>query len=275
MPHAEINGQRLYYEVHGEGEPLVMLMGLGGDLTAWARQLAEFGEHHKVIAVENRDVGRSSYADGPYEIADMAADTLALVDELGIDDFHLLGLSMGGAIAQQLSLRAPERVRTLTLCVTWAGSGPYGEHRSRILGEQYRRMSPEEQVDFLMLLTMTEDFHADSGSVAWLRQMILSNPNAQKTEGFVRQLDACGRHDLRDRLGELSIPTHVVGAEHDLMVPPWKSTELAELIPGAELTMLERAGHLINIEGAERFNAAVLGFLAEHSGAPERDAAQA
>jgi 3-oxoadipate enol-lactonase len=267
VAYAEVNGQRLYYEVHGEGEPLVLVMGLGGDLVAWARQIPEFAKRYRVIAIENRDVGRSSYADGPYEIADMADDTLAVLDELGVDDFHLLGVSMGGAISQQIALRAPERVRTLTLCVTWGGNGPYGEARARLLGEQYRRMSREEQVDYLMLLTMSEEFYRDPRAVTWLRGMILNNPHPQETEGFVRQLDACGRHDVRDRLGELSMPTHVVGAEHDVMVPPWKSTELAELIPGARLTMIERGAHLVNIEGAERFNEAVLGFLAEHSAA--------
>ena len=268
MPHAEVNGQRLYYEVHGEGEPLVIVMGLGGDLLAWARQIPEFAQRYKVIAIENRDVGRSSYADGPYEVADMADDTLAVLDELGFADFHVLGVSMGGAISQQVALKAPERVRTLTLCVTWGGSGPYGEARSKVLGAQYRRMSHEEQVEFLMLLGMTEDFYREPDTVAWLKRMIMSNPNPQQTDGFIRQLEACGRHDVRDRLGDLSMPVHVVGAEHDVMVPPWKSSELAELIPGAKLTMIERAAHLVNIEGAERFNAAVLEFLAEHASEP-------
>jgi len=268
VPHAEVNGQRLYYEVHGEGEPLVIVMGLGGDLLAWARQIPEFAQRYKVIAIENRDVGRSSYADGPYEIADMADDTLAVLDELGFADFHVLGVSMGGAISQQVALKAPERVRTLTLCVTWGGSGPYGEARSKVLGAQYRRMSHEEQVEFLMLLGMTEDFYREPDTVAWLKRMIMSNPNPQQTDGFIRQLEACGRHDVRDRLGDLSMPVHVVGAEHDVMVPPWKSSELAELIPGAKLTMIERAAHLVNIEGAERFNGAVLEFLAEHASEP-------
>ena len=268
MPHAEVNGQRLYYEVHGEGDPLVMVMGLGGDLLAWARQIPEFAKTYKVIAVENRDVGRSSYADGPYDIADMADDTLAVVDELGVGDFHLLGVSMGGAISQQVALKVPERVRTLTLCVTWPGSGRYSQAHSRLLADQYRRMSHEEQVEFLMLQGMTEKFYENADTVAWLKRMILSNPNPQDTEGFVRQLEACGRHDVRDRLGELSMPAHVIGAEHDVMVPPWKSAELAELIPGAKLTMLEGAAHLVNIEDADRFNASVLAFLAEHAGSP-------
>jgi 3-oxoadipate enol-lactonase len=272
VPHAEVNGQRLYYEDHGEGDPLVIVMGLGGDLLAWARQIPEFAQRYRVIAVENRDVGRSSYADGPYEIADMADDTLAVVDELGVGDFHLLGVSMGGAISQQIALRAPERVRTLTLCVTWGGSGRYGQEHSRLLGEQYRRMSHEEQVEYLMLQGMTEKFYENADSVAWLKRMILSNPNPQHSEGFVRQLEACGRHDVRDRLGELSMPVHVIGAEHDVMVPPWKSAELAKLIPGAKLTMIDGAAHLVNIEGAESFNASVLAFLAEHASSPAAQA---
>jgi 3-oxoadipate enol-lactonase len=266
MPHADVNGQRLYYEVHGEGEPLLLVMGLGADLLAWAPQIPAWSARYKLIAVENRDVGRSSYADAPYDIADMAADTLALADELGIDSFHLLGLSMGGAIAQTVALDVPDRVRTLTLVVTWGGSGRYGAERTRLMSKQVKRMSHEEHVDFLMLQTMSEEFYANPDSVAWLRRMILRNPHPQTTEGFLRQFDACGRFDVRDRLGVVDMPVHVIGAEHDAMVPPWKSTELAELIAGAKLTLLARAPHAVNIESAERFNAAVLEFLGEHAG---------
>jgi len=265
VPHVDLNGQNLYYEVHGEGEPLVIVMGLSADLLAWALQIPEWSKHYKVIAIENRDVGRSSYATGPYEIGDMADDTLALADELGIDDFHLLGLSMGGAISQHIALKSPDRVRSLTLVVTWGGSGPYGAARSDVLGPAFERMSLEERVDFLMISTMSEDFYKNPESVKWLRNIMLSHPDPQKPEGFRRQLDACGRHDVRDRLGDVSTPTHVIGAEHDVLVPPWKSTELAELIPGAKLTMLDGAPHAVNIEAAERFNAAVVEFLRDQA----------
>ena len=265
MPHAELNGQSLYYEVHGEGEPLVIVMGLSADLLAWALQIPDWSTHYQVIAIENRDVGRSSYATESYEIEDMAGDTLALADELGLDDFHLLGLSMGGAIAQHVALKSPGRVRSLTLCVTWGGAGPYGAAKSDVLGKAVERMSREEIVDFLLLMTMSEDFYKNAESVNWLRSLMLASPHPQETEGFVRQLDACGRHEVRERLGELSMPTHVIGAEHDVLVSPWKSTELAELIPGATLTMLERAPHAVNIETAESFNDAVLGWLAQHA----------
>src|SRR3954451_22659300 len=98
MPTAEVNGQTLYYEVHGEGEPLVIVMGLSADILAWALQIPEWSKQYQVIAIENRDVGRSSYAKDSYEITDMANDVLALADHLELDTFHLVGLSMGGAI---------------------------------------------------------------------------------------------------------------------------------------------------------------------------------
>jgi pimeloyl-ACP methyl ester carboxylesterase len=267
VPHAEVNGQRLYYEVQGDGDPLLLVMGLAGDTVAWALQVGAWSRTHKVVVFDNRDVGQSSYADGPYEIADMATDTLELADHLELDTFHLIGLSMGGLISQEIALRAPERIRTLTLAVTFGGAGRYGQERRRLMGEVAGRLSREEHVDNMLLVTMSEEFFENPESVQWLRNLMLSNPHPQKVEGFQRQVDAAGRHDLRDRLGEIRVPTHVVGAEHDVMTPPWKSTELAELIPDAKLTMLPRAAHMVSIEDAEAFNGAVMGFVNEHSAA--------
>ena len=101
----ETNGQKLYYEVHGEGEPLLLIMGLGNDATGWMFQVPAFAEHYKVIAFDNRDVGRSSEAKGPYTLADMAEDTAGLMDALGIEQAHVVGGSMGGSIAQELVIQ--------------------------------------------------------------------------------------------------------------------------------------------------------------------------
>jgi 3-oxoadipate enol-lactonase len=95
--------------------------------------------------------------------------------------------------------------------------------------------------------------------------MMLSNAHPQRPEGFARQLEASSHHEARDRLGALSMPVHVVGAEHDILIPVWKSRELAELIPGAKLTVIERAPHGVNLERAEEFNRVVLEFIAEHA----------
>jgi 3-oxoadipate enol-lactonase len=268
MPTIEANGQTLYYEIHGEGEPLLCVMGLSADTVAWTLQVPAFAASHRTVIFDNRDVGQSSLADGPYEITDMAQDALALADALELESFHLLGLSMGGAIAQQMALIAPERVRTLTLAVTFAAGGAWARKLSEVWGERVRKLSREERVDELMLLNFSERFFEDQGTTGWMRNMMLGNPHPQPAEAFIRQLEASGRHDAREGLRSLDLPTHVIGSEHDLLVPVWKSRELAELIPDAKLTVVPEAPHGANVERAEEFNKAVLDFIVERAPAP-------
>jgi len=263
VPHLEANGQRLFYEEHGDGEPLLCVMGLSADILAWALQVPAWSQRYRTIVFDNRDVGQSSMTSGPYEIADMAGDALGLADALGLDSFHLLGVSMGGAIAQEMALAAPSRVRTLTLAVTFANTGAWGRTLSDVWGARVQRMSPEERIDELMLLTLSEQFFENAEAIAYLRDMMLQNPHPQPADAFARQLEAASRHEARDRLGSLSMPVHVIGAEYDILVPVWKSREIAELIPGSKLTVLERCPHGLNIERAEDFNRSVLDFIAE------------
>lgn len=266
MPIAEVNGQRLYYEVHGEGEPLLAVMGLGGDHSAWLLQVPVWSQAHRLVVFDNRDVGQSSQAEAPYEVVDMAADALALAGEVGLDSFHLVGLSLGGAIAQEVALAAPERVRTLTLAVTYGATGGYGDQRSRVLANLVRKLSREEFTELVMMLVHSERVFDHPPFVDAVRSAILDNPHPQPTEAWVRQLEASGRHDALGRVGSLAMPVHVIGARRDVMVPPFRSEDLAEAIPGARLTLID-AGHLVNVEAAEEFNAAVLDFIAEHAGA--------
>jgi 3-oxoadipate enol-lactonase len=261
MPTTEANGQTLYYEVHGEGEPLLLVMGLAADTMTWALQVPVFAAEYRTVVFDNRDVGRSSTAEARYEVTDMARDTLSLADALELDSFHLLGVSMGGAIAQEIALATPERTRTLTLAMSWPRGGAWAAKLSELWSARVRNMSREQRVDELMLLTLSEAFYENAEAVAWLRDLMLQNPHPQSADAFARQLDASSRHDTSDRLGSLSVPTHVLGAEHDILIPVWKSRELSELIPDAKLTVIEACPHGANIERAEEFNRAVLGFL--------------
>jgi pimeloyl-ACP methyl ester carboxylesterase len=265
MPTARCNHVELYYEVHGEGEPLLCVMGLAADSLSWALQVPAWSARHRTVIFDNRDVGRSGYVEAGYTVPDMAADALALADELGLESFHLVGVSMGGTIAQEMALAAPERVRTLTLGVTFAGAGRWAQEKARLWARDAAGRTREDTVDELLLLCLSEEFFENPDAVAFAKQMMLSNPNPQRPEGFARQLEASCRHEARDRLGTLDMPVHVIGAEHDVLVPVWKSRELAELIPGAKLTVIERAPHGVNLERAEEFNRAVLDFIAEHA----------
>jgi pimeloyl-ACP methyl ester carboxylesterase len=268
MPTIDSGGQTLYYEVHGEGEPLLCVHGLAVDTLGWALQLAPFSERHRTAIFDNRDVGQSSMADGPYQVTDMAKDALAVADAAGFDTFHLLGVSMGGTIAQELALAAPERIRTLTLAVSYANGGAWGRTLGELWGERVQNMTREQRVDELLLLTLSEEFFENADGVQFIRTLILQNPHPQPADAFARQLRACAAHEARDRLGTLSVPTHVIGAEHDILVPVWKSRQLAELIPDATLDVLERAPHGIQLERAEEFNRLVLDYIAERAAAP-------
>ena len=264
MPEIETNGQTIYYEEHGEGEPLLCVMGLSADTLAWVLQVPAFSERYRTIIFDNRDVGQSSRATGEYEIADMAQDALGLADALGLDSFHVLGVSMGGAIAQEMALAAPERVRTLTLAVTFPAGSAWARTLADVWGARVREMPRERVIDELLLLNLSEEFFEDEGAVELARNLMLQNPHPQEPEAFARQLAAGSRHSAGDRLRSLSMPVLVIGGERDILVPVWKSTELAGLIPGAKLEVLAKAPHGLTMERAQEFNQLVLGFVAEH-----------
>jgi len=263
MPLADANGLSLYYEEHGEGEPLLCIMGLAADHLAWALQIEAFAAHHRTIVFDNRDIGQSSYVEGAYEISDMAADALGLADTLGLDSFHVLGASLGGAVAQHLALAAPERVRTLTLAVSWAGSGAYAREKTRLWAQERRLRDRESWLDSLLLATVSEDFYENPELVAFFKQVMLANEHPQDPEGFVRQSDASSRFDLRGKLAGLTMPVHVISGAHDILLPRWKQQELAAEIPGAKLTVIERGSHALQLETPQEFNAAVLDFIAD------------
>jgi 3-oxoadipate enol-lactonase len=145
--------------------------------------------------------------------------------------------------------------------MTWPRGGAWAATLSELWSARVEHMSREERVDELMLLTLSEDFFENADGVAWLRDVMLQNPHPQSADAFARQLDASSRHDTRERLGRLALPTHVIGAEHDILVPVWKSRELAELIPGAQLSVIDAGPHGANLENAEEFNRLVLDFL--------------
>jgi pimeloyl-ACP methyl ester carboxylesterase len=268
MPIVEANGQRLYYETHGDGEPLFCVAGLSCDTLVWIPQLQAFSAEHRTVIFDHRDVGQSSMAEPGYDTADMARDALALADELELESFHLLGVSMGGAVAQEMAIQAPGRIRTLTLAVTFASGGAYSRKVAEVWGARVMQISREQHVDELMLLNHSEQFYENQDMVEFLRTAILQNPHPQPPEAFGRQLAACSRHDTHDRLGTLTMPTHVIGGEHDILVPVWKSREIAASIPGAKLEVFAGAPHGLSLERAEEFNAAVLGFIRETAAAP-------
>lgn len=259
------NDQDLYCEVHGEGEPLVLIMGIGYDATLWTlHQVAAFARRFQVVVFDNRDIGRSGVAHAPYRIADMADDVAGLLDGLGIERAHVLGLSMGAMIAEELALRHAARVDRLVL------SGPDAapaRHAFHPIGVWSRVKANDESgatfvaQQFSWLFSST--FLRDPAAVQQTLDLLSSNPNPPGAEAFARQALAYLAHDPGDRRGDITAPTLVIVGEQDLLTPPWIAREVAEAIPNARLEIVTGAGasHVLPLERPEEFNALVEDFL--------------
>ena len=259
------NGQHLYYEIHGEGPPLVLLMGIGYDSSLWTLgQVPALSAQFQVVIVDNRDAGRSSVVDTPYTIADMADDLAGLLDALEIRKTHLLGLSMGAMIAQEFALRHANRVDRLIL--TGAGGAPARSAFDPIRTWTWVKANdPTGEVfvgqQFTWLFSTA--FLRSPESVQQTMTLLASNPNPITPEAYERQAQAYLEFDSLDRLGGITAPTLVVVGEQDLLTPPWIGREVADAIPGARFEVIHGGGssHVVPIERPDDFNKLVANFL--------------
>ncbi len=264
MPFATVDGLRLYYEWHGPetAPPVVLVMGLGGDSTAWPFQLAALAPRYRVLVFDNRGAGRSDAPDIPYTTRGMAGDLLGLLDALGVERAHLVGLSLGGTIAQEATLAAPARVLSLQLHATWAGPHPY--FQALVGAVRAARQGFEREAFYRALsvwLFTPACFARQPELVEMLVQRATHHPYPVPLHAYLRQSDAALGHDARDRLHLIRCPTLVAVGGQDLITPPLLAEELASRIPGAELRLLPDAGHGAIWEAPETFNRVCLGFL--------------
>lgn len=266
MPRIQVNGIQIYYEIHGQGDPLVLIMGLHQNSGWWYRQLPALSERFRVIIFDNRGAGRTDIPETDYSIRLFADDTAGLIQALGLGSVHVLGVSMGGFIAQELAINYPDLVRTLILGCTSCG-GP----RAVVMG-------PERMAQFLDAAGLTEeqivrrnfDLFFSDGFVRdnpdKIEQFVqISLKYVQPAHAFVRQFTACGRHDTTDRLGAISAPTWIVAGDDDPLIPSENSRILQELMPEAALTLYPGLRHVFFIEDPDRFNNDVLAFIDRHS----------
>ncbi len=264
MPYAESNGIDIYYEVAGEGPPLLMIMGLSANLYWWDPALLErLAERLSVITFDNRGAGRSSKPRGEYSIEGMAADAAGLLRSLGINRAHLLGVSMGGMIAQQLALDHPGLVDRLVLCCTNCGG------REQVLAspEVYaalraprRGLSAEEVARAALPLLFPTEFmrdHPDRVEGFLARYLRAPMP----AHCFFAQLAAVARWGSYGQLPEIEAPTLVLTGDSDVLIPPVNSRILAERIRGARLLEYRGGGHGFFAQFPERVAEDVLRFL--------------
>jgi pimeloyl-ACP methyl ester carboxylesterase len=254
------DGTRLYYELHGDsGEPLLMIMGLGGTLDFWQFQTPVMARTHRVAIYDNRGMGQSDKPAGPYTVPMLADDAVAILDAAGFDRAHVLGMSMGGMIAQELALRHPDRIGALMLACTYAkpdakltASGPV----------DIKAVAPKDLFKFMMSVVLSPEFIAREKE--WLRALRDKALPSFVVEGFMAQLAATMKHDTTAQLANITAPTLVITGSADKLIPPSASRVIAGLIPDAKLVSLEGGSHGFNVEMPDRFNDEILRFLDEH-----------
>lgn len=258
MPHATINGIRLYHEISGkaDGPTLLLSNSLASNLHMWDPQMQTFHRHFRVVRYDSRGHGRSDAPDGPYSIDMLTADAVGLLDHLGVARAHFCGLSKGGMVGQRLATLHPERVDRLVLADTAAYMGPADLWEGRIQLAEARGMAGV--VDATLERWFTPAFRAhDPGAVARVREMILGTPVA----GFVGCCRAIQAMDQRETIAAITAPTLIVVGADDPSTTPDKAREIQERIPHSHLTVLPEAAHLANIEQEALFDAAVIEFL--------------
>jgi pimeloyl-ACP methyl ester carboxylesterase len=260
MPLHEGKSSGLYYELDGHGSPLVLIAGYACDLTQWSLVRRQLAARHRLLLLDNRDAGHSHPSDAPYSIAEMAADIADLMQSLGIEKAHILGHSMGGAIAQTLATEYPHLVDRL------------------ILSNTFIKFSPVTTAAFRWLLTLREQGHPAAslceGTLPWIfSNNFLAQPgnaeaamaamlaNPQTAPAQARQFDALTGFDSHPWFRRITAPTLVIAGEEDICAPPRGARELAGGIAGAKLVLLPEMGHVPLLEAPEKFAALVLGHL--------------
>lgn len=264
MPFAEINKIRVHYEIYGAGDPVLMISGLSAPGMNWLYQVRDLSPHYQVITFDNRGVGESELPDAEaYPIRVMADDAARLLQHLGVRRAHVVGASMGGAIAQELALRHPDVVRGLVLACTWAKGDGRFVHTVESWVRLTQRVTLEERFrDVLFPMVYSPAFFERPGALTESLIRVLAYPFPTTPEGMERQargLLAWNGSRVKD-LRKIKAPTLVLVGRDDILTPPVFSRTLARLIPKAKLQIIA-GGHGFFIEEAEAFNRAVLAFL--------------
>ena len=268
MPYAKIKDIELYYEIHGpdDAPPLVLIGGWASYRWIWFRQVPTFKEKYKVIVFDNRGAGRSSKPDIEYSIEMFAADTVGLMDALNIKTAHILGISMGGLIAQQVAISYPERIRSLILVSTHFG-GPNNipmddENLALLLALPTETISKEQAREMRYRATFSEQFIRENRGIL---QMIDDWAEKLPTPLFaqIHQSAAVGAFNAEEEVKTISAPTLIIHGDNDKAVPTKNSELLNNNIPNSRVSLIKGGSHFSIIERYEEFNNIVMNFIDE------------
>ena len=246
MPYANVDGLNLYYEIEGEPDapPVLLITGLSGDHRGWGPLSSMLKASFRVISFDNRDSGLSQRAGAPYVIRDMAEDANGLLKELAIARAHVVGYSMGGAIAQELAIGFPQLVDRLVLLATYDAADPRGDALFRGLASLRRDLPREDYIRLTLPWAYTYREYQIPGLIEQVVQDVLDDSLFQETGAYERQMEATITFNSRDRLQHISSPTLLIFGEEDIMTPMRFARELVRGIKDSRLVTLDGTGHL-------------------------------
>ncbi len=258
------NGEvELAYDVEGEGPDLLLIAGSASCRPIWSLVRPRLARFFRTVTFDNRDSGESTIVDAAYTLRDLAADARAVLDAAGSRRAHVLGHSMGGAIAQELALSDPGRVASLTLACTWARGNAYSRNLMQLMCDLTASGCDDRTLLEAILF-------AGSGATALSETSLREKTDAAMALGPLAPRPALLRQwrldltvDTLDRLREISVPVHVMWAEEDRLIPPELSAQLIDAMPGASQSRIERCGHLPMVDAPDAFVDSVFAFLEE------------
>jgi 3-oxoadipate enol-lactonase len=270
MAFVENQGAKIYWDEQGQGEPVLLIMGLAYPSQMWYRTRPLLASRHRTLAFDNRGIGRSDVPQGPYPIAVMASDVAAVLDAAGIESAHVFGVSMGGMIAQEFTLQYPARVRSLILGCTAAG-GPTAvraEPDAIQMLMNREKMSPEQAAE----ASVPFIYYPKTPRVRIDEDIAVRRPWFPSAAGYAAQLQGILGWESYSRINQIVAPTLVIHGESDRLIPPGNANLIAERIPGAKLVMIPHASHLFLTDQTEVSHHAILQFLNEQAGSAGCDA---
>lgn len=259
MGKIKVNGIELYYEKTGSGPNLVLIEGLGVATWLWEKQTPEFSKHFTTLVFDNRGAGKSDKPVGPYMIGLMADDLAGLLDSLHIAKTHVLGVSMGGFIAQSFALRYPQKVDRLVLVATSAGGPDHVPMAPEVLAAMFANEGPPREVVRKKLALAYSQAFMQTEAVEHLIDLRLADP--QPPLAYMAQATAGATFNLSEKVRQLQAPCLIMAATGDRLVPVVNAHNLAKKISRSQLKNYEGYGHQFFVEIPATFNRDVIAFL--------------
>lgn len=267
MPYINTNGIKMFYEETGNGDPLLLIMGITATGSVWEKHVAHWAKSFRCIMPDNRGVGQSDIPPGPYTTGQMADDHAGLLDALKIVKARVVGCSMGSTIAQQLAIRHPEKVQSLVLMCPWARCDAMAKGIFQNMINCKAGLSPEDFTLFKQLLIFSKAYWDNPENIAALekdREAEALAANPQPLHGLQAQATACMNHNALDQLSAIRQPVLVIGGREDIFTPPWMAEEVAGSIPDATLHLYENCGHAFHWEAIDDFSPRISDWLSAH-----------